>query len=71
MQRSQRNSYFLITVIFVKELHITVNKAQELHIKISTRDAQEIVRKAAALKNNFVMLRAIKDVALIASQGLF
>ena len=71
MQRSQRNSYFLITVISVKELHITVNKAQELHIKILTRDAQEIVRKAAALKNNFVMLQAIKDVALIASQGLF
>ena len=71
MQHSQRNSYFLTTVISVKELHITANKAQELQIKILTRDAQEHVTKAATLKNNFVMLRTIKDVDLIASQGLF
>ena len=42
-----------------------MNKASESPINILTKDAQETVRKATALTNDFIMLGAIKDVDLI------
>ena len=42
-----------------------MNKASESPINILTKGAQETVRKATALTNDFIMLGAIKDVDLI------
>lgn len=42
-----------------------MNKASESEINILTKDAQETVKKATALTNDFIMLGAIKDVDLI------
>ena len=55
---------------FCKKNRITVNKSEGKPTNILTNEAQESLKKAATLKNDYVILGAgaIKDVDLIAAE---
>ena len=63
-----KKQLFLRCCYLCKKNRITVNKLEEKSINISTNKAQESLKKAAVLKNDYIMLGTIKDVDLIGAQ---
>ena len=57
----QRNNCSQVVVIFVKKRRITVYKSEKKPTNILINKTQESLKKAATLKNDCVMLRAIKE----------
>ena len=57
----QRNNCSQVVVIFVKKRRITVYKSEKKPTNILINKTQESLKKAATLKNDCVMLGAIKE----------
>ena len=53
---------------FCKKNRITINKSEKKQTNILTNEGQESSKKAATLKNDYVMLGAIEDIDLIAAE---